>query len=369
MKIKCLLLTALLLAVTTIGFAQAKKPTAATTAATPEQIIKDLYEAQKSERTSPFFQTKNRASLDKFFTKEFADAIFNDAVTANGEIGAIEFDPLTGTQDETKPASVMVQKQRAGTDEIQAIIPVTFTTGSEVRSVDFEVIRGDDKAWKISNIMYADGEDLAAILRLSQFPEEKKLFDALTFKGDYKVGAMRCDVYPTSSMMFYQVHCGSQKKPDLYAEEGDENQTSYIYTDLKTNKTQTFTFKKDQMNGTFTGFDGKTVIVERVAAEMRRSTASLSYGKLEVGKKDSALVYISMETGDAVASCFANDSEVAKQILAVCKDGDECEVNAVVDAEFQCKVEGLENTLSASGKILSVISVVKMPAVKKPGKK
>ena len=369
MKIKCLFLLALLLALTTIGFAQAKKPAPKPTAATPEEVVKNLIAAASSEKTSPFFQTKNRTMMDKFFTKEFADAIFKDAVTANGEVGAIEFDPLTGTQDETKPVGVTVQKRRAGTDEIQAIIPVTFTTGNEARSVDFEVLQGDDKAWKISNIMYADGEDLASILNLSQDAESKKLFDEKAFKGDYKVGAMRCDVYPTSSMMFYQVHCGSQKKPDLYAEEGDENQTSYIYTDLKTNKTQTFTFKKDQMNGTFTGFDGKTVIVERVAAEMRRSTASLSYGKLEVGKKDSALVYISMETGDAVASCFANDSEVAKQILAVCKDGDECEVNAVVDAEFQCKVEGLENTLSASGKILSVISVVKMPAVKKPGKK
>jgi hypothetical protein len=88
-----------------------------------------------------------------------------------------------------------------------------------------------------------------------------------------------------------------------------------------------------------------------------------------VGKKDSALVYISMETGDAVASCFANDSEVAKQILAVCKDGDDCEVNGKVDYDFQCKVEGLENTLSSSGKITSVISVEKLPAVKKPGKK
>lgn len=369
MKIKCLLLTALLLAFTAVGFAQAKKPTANTTANTPEQVVKNLYAAVKSEKTSPFFQSKNRAMMDKFFTKEFADPIFKDAVTANGEIGAIEFDPLTGTQDETRFTGAVVQQRRAGNDEIQAFIPVTFKTGGESRSVEFEVLRGDDKAWKISNIIYADGEDLAAVLRLSQFPEEKKLFDALAFKGDYQVGAMRCDVYPTSGMIFYQVSCGSRKKPDLYAEEGDENQTSYIYTDLKTNKTQTFTFKKGATNGTYTGFDGKTVPFERIAAETRRSTASLSSGNLRVGKKDSAIMYVGGETGDVAAYCFANDSEVAKQILAVCKNGDDCEVNGKIDYDFQCEVEGVENTLSASGKITSVISVVKLPAVKKPGKK
>lgn len=369
MKIKCLFLTALLLAVTTIGFAQAKKPITNATAATPEQVVKDLYAAAKSEKTSPFFQTKNRRMMDKFFTKEFADAIFKDAVTANGEIGAIEFDPLTGTQDETKFTGAAVQKRRAGDGETVAFIPVTFKTGSEIRSVDFEVLRGEDKAWKINNIIYPDGEDLASILRLSQDAEAKKDFDALAFRGDYKVGAMRCDVYPTSGMMFYQVHCGSQKKPDLYAVEGEENQTSYIYTDLKTNKTQTFTFKKGAVNGTFTGFDGKTLPFERVAAETRRSTASLSSGNLNVGKKDSAIMYVGGETGDVAAYCFANESEVAKQILAVCKNGDDCEVIGNVDYDFQCKVEGVENTLSSSGKITSVISVVKLPAVKKPGKK
>ncbi len=65
MKIKCILLTALLLAVTTVGFAQAKKPTSAIA---PEEVVKNLLAAQQNEKTSPFFQTKNRALLDTFFT-------------------------------------------------------------------------------------------------------------------------------------------------------------------------------------------------------------------------------------------------------------------------------------------------------------
>jgi hypothetical protein len=62
MKIKCLFLTALMLVVTTMGFAQAKKPApkTTTTTTTPEQVVKNLYAEHKAGK-GPFNQNKSRA--------------------------------------------------------------------------------------------------------------------------------------------------------------------------------------------------------------------------------------------------------------------------------------------------------------------
>jgi hypothetical protein len=64
----------------------------------PNVIVKNLYAAQKAG-SGPFFQYKNRIFVDKYFTKDFADMIWKDAMKAKGEVGAIDFDPLYGSQD------------------------------------------------------------------------------------------------------------------------------------------------------------------------------------------------------------------------------------------------------------------------------
>ena len=65
---------------------------------TPEAMVADLYK-QHDAKKSPFFQTKNRALVDKYFTKTLADLIWKDATTAKGEVGAIDGDPLYNAQD------------------------------------------------------------------------------------------------------------------------------------------------------------------------------------------------------------------------------------------------------------------------------
>ena len=86
------------------------------------------------------------------------------------------------------------------------------------------------------------------------------------------------------------------------------------------------------------------------------SETSNIQGKLGVEKTESYILYVGKETGDYAAYCFTNDSEAGRAILAACKDGDECEVRGTID-DRSCKVPGLEATLSASGKILKVVSV------------
>ncbi len=79
-------------------------------------------------------------------------------------------------------------------------------------------------------------------------------------------------------------------------------------------------------------------------------------GELQLGKTDSVILYVGMETGDYAAYCFTNDSEAGKKILASCKDKEQCEIKATIDGEVRCKVPGLEADLSASGRILKVAS-------------
>lgn len=80
-------------------------------------------------------------------------------------------------------------------------------------------------------------------------------------------------------------------------------------------------------------------------------------GELTVGKTESVILYVGMETGDYAAYCFKNDSEAGRAILAACKNRDQCEVKATFgDTETACKVPNLEATLSASFNLVKVAS-------------
>jgi hypothetical protein len=373
MKIKFLFLTAVCLAVTSIGFAQSK-----TAAVTPETVVKNLYAAQKNDKTNPFFQTKSRALLDKFFTKDFADAIWKDSKDANGEVGTIDFDPLYAAQDTTGLSGLTIRRMQDLGGADNAFVIAKFKLMGKDRNVQFEVLRQDGKTWKINDIIYEDTDSLGGRLRYAQDPETKKNYDELTFKGDYTVGSQRCNVDPSTGFMFYRVRCGKPEETvtirekeefEIYAVDGDEKQTSYIMTDLKTNKTKTFTFKNGEMNGTFKGFDGKTVPVTQIKVAENETEDERGAGELNVGKTTSAIVYVGMESGDYAAYCFDNNSEVGRKIMAVCKKGEQCEVTGEIDYEAKCNVEGLEATLSSSGKILKVVTVKKLIGKKTGGKK
>ena len=64
----------------------------------PDALVADLYKADKQKR-GPFFQTRSRALLYKYFEKSLADMIWKDAIRSKGEVGAIDGDPLYDAQD------------------------------------------------------------------------------------------------------------------------------------------------------------------------------------------------------------------------------------------------------------------------------
>lgn len=148
MKIKVVLLTVLILAFGSVGFAQPK-----TVALAPNLIVQNLYAAQKTG-SNPFFQTKSRPLVDRFFTKEFADLIWKDAVAANGEVGAIGFDPLYNAQD-TEITAFKIGKPMYGEGNLDvADVPVTFKNMGKDETILFRLERNEQKSWKIGDIYY-----------------------------------------------------------------------------------------------------------------------------------------------------------------------------------------------------------------------
>ena len=86
-------------------------------------------------------------------------------------------------------------------------------------------------------------------------------------------------------------------------------------------------------------------------------------GMIEMGKTDSAIFSVSTKTGDVAAYCFPNNSEAGRAILAACKNGEQCEFTGKVDTEGGCQIKD-ERELSASGKVISIVKVVRKKAVK-----
>jgi len=156
MKTKIVLLISLLCMFSSIAVAQR--------AAAPEVVVRNIYAARKSRATDPFFQTKSRARLDKFFAKELADLIWKDAVAAKGEIGGLDFDPIYNAQD-TKITAFRIKPPMYGEGNLDlADVPVTFKNFGKEQTILFRLERDKRRAWKITDIFYPDNEDSASSL-------------------------------------------------------------------------------------------------------------------------------------------------------------------------------------------------------------
>jgi hypothetical protein len=54
-------------------------------------------------------------------------------------------------------------------------------------------------------------------------------------------------------------------------------------------------------------------------------------GQLQVGKRESTIVYLGEETGDLAAFCFTNKSSIGRAILSKCKNKEQCRFSGRVD--------------------------------------
>lgn len=126
----------------------------------PNALVADLYRAH-NRKHSPFFQTRSRALLYKYFEKDLADMIWKDAVKSKGEVGAIDGDPLYDAQDmEIKKFAIAMPSYADG----KARVNVTFENFKEPKSFVFILVNGRT-GWRISNIEYGEGRSLRGYLK------------------------------------------------------------------------------------------------------------------------------------------------------------------------------------------------------------
>jgi hypothetical protein len=133
---------------------------AATSLLSPGALVADLYR-EHNRKHSPFFQTRSRALLYKYFEKSLADAIWKDAVTSKGEVGALDGDPLYDAQDmDIKKFAIGKSRFEGG----KALVNVTFENLGQPKSFVFTLVNGRG-GWRINNIEYGEGRSLRGYLK------------------------------------------------------------------------------------------------------------------------------------------------------------------------------------------------------------
>src|ERR1044071_672467 len=98
-----------------------------------EKLVAQLYREHDAQR-SPFFQTARKELVDRYFEPSLAELIWKDAVDANGEVGALDFDPLYDGQD-VEPRNLIVHA--AQSDGAMLLVPVSFDSHGTNRQVTY----------------------------------------------------------------------------------------------------------------------------------------------------------------------------------------------------------------------------------------
>lgn len=214
-------------------------------------VVADLYKQHDAQK-GPFFQTKDRSLVDKYFTKPIADLIWKDATIAGNEVGAIDGDPLYNAQDiEIKNFAVGEAAIKGET----ATVPVTFTNFGEKQAITF-AMKHVDKAWKIDNILYGGKDSLLSWLKAT-YPAGGSTASSGEFEGKYIVGDTSCTVKPAK--MSFEVRWAKGSGVEMFFFK--EGTTFESQADGRVNQ---FVFDDENYDsGTFYRADGKTFPIKR----------------------------------------------------------------------------------------------------------
>lgn len=126
---------------------------------TPEVVVANLYKQHK--KASPFFQTRSRAILDKYFDKQLADLLWKDANTKREDVGPLNGDPLYNAQDMEIKKFVIGKAAITGK---AAKLKVSFVNFDRNEEILFDLV-STPAGWRVSNLTYADGTTLIGILK------------------------------------------------------------------------------------------------------------------------------------------------------------------------------------------------------------
>lgn len=224
----------------------------------PDALIKDLYKQHDADR-SPFFQSKDRARLDKYFVKATADLIWKDTTAGTAVLNA---DPLYDSHDpEPKNFAVGRPKIEDGT----ATVVVSFVNYGVKEAVTYRLVK-EDAAWKIADIEYKDGRSLLKMFkedfyRVDEQEQENLATSAADgeFEGRYQVGETTCTVKPVK--MAYEVRWAKGSGAMPFFGEGEKR----FVSEERAEGRDAFVFDDDSLStGTFVRADGKQVAVRRL---------------------------------------------------------------------------------------------------------
>lgn len=221
----------------------------------PEALVADLYKQHDAKR-SPFFQNKNRALVDKYFTKATADLIWKDATTRGNEVGALGADPLYDAQDtDIKKFNV----GKAALNGEKAAVTVTFENFGEKKIIAFALVTEAGK-WKIDDISYNGGEyTLAGMLR-----DDAGTGEQAEFEGGFQVGPTTCIVKPVK--MAFEVKWARGTGVEMFFAKGEVG-GKYVFESEpdNTGKTGKFVFDDAAYTaGTYVRKDMKTYAIKRL---------------------------------------------------------------------------------------------------------
>lgn len=129
---------------------------------TADMVVKNLYDASKlDDQANPFFESKDRSRIDRFFTKDFADLIWQNATYSDGDIGAFEFDPLYNAQD-TDIRDFKIGKPETGMGF--TTVEVTFKNFGKIQNIRYLLEQNAAGDWKISDVRYMNGDMVKGML-------------------------------------------------------------------------------------------------------------------------------------------------------------------------------------------------------------
>ena len=149
---------------------------AATHRLSPNALVSNLYREHDRKR-GPFFQTRSRALLYKYFEKDLADMIWKDRVNAKEEVGAIDGDPLYDAQDmEIKKFAIA----KAIYDSGKARIEVSFENFGKPKKLIF-ILGNGRSGWKINDIDYGEDGTLRGWLKEGTANKPKSELTTLYF--------------------------------------------------------------------------------------------------------------------------------------------------------------------------------------------
>lgn len=262
---KMLLIVAVLLSATSYSSAQPRAAAKKTTVQTaqnlsPDALVKDLY-AKHNNKKSPFFQTENRALVDKYFEKTFADLIWKDAVDSQGEVGVLGADPLFDAQDTDIKKFVIGQPKISNG---KATVVASFTNFGKKKAITYQLVQQNSN-WRIADIVYG-GESGS----LKSMYEEASARAEVTapdengnFEGTYQVGNTTCVVKPVK--MAYEVRWAKGTGAEMFFSEGRANDKIIFASQPKTGKANAFSFDDESFRtGIFYRADGKELPIKKI---------------------------------------------------------------------------------------------------------